>query len=92
MEELIKNLSLLLEHREVILSKPEYYYIKLEETKVSIAYIGLPKNDLYLGELLYLYTNNKFISKCPKCEGDVYITGFGSSSLSGMGSVWGICV
>ncbi|OQY37542.1 MAG: hypothetical protein B6229_08215 [Spirochaetaceae bacterium 4572_7] len=91
MEELIKNLPLLLENREVILSKPEYYYIKLEETKVGIAYIGFPKNYLYLGELVYLYSNNKFISKCPKCEEDVYITGFGGSPLSGMGSAWGIC-
>lgn len=91
MKRLIKNITLILENSEDIFNDPDYYYIPLTQTKISIAYIGHPRGYLYLGELIYLYKNNKWIAHCPKCGNLLYITGFGGSPLSGSDSAWGIC-
>lgn len=89
----VNNLPILLKHIDKILVTPEYYFILLEETFISVAYIGSKRNHLYLGELLSLYSTNKWIATCPKCSnGTVYIRSIGGSPLSGAGSGTGVCI
>ena len=88
---LIENLDLLMNNYEKILNTPEYYFILIEETLVSTAYVGYSRNKLYLGELLRLWHDGKWTFQCPDCSGTVYIRNVGGSPLSGCGSGSGYC-
>lgn len=89
--EITENLPILFENYLKILKTPEYYFINVPGTMISTAFIGRKRSQLYLGELLSLWYQGKWTTKCSVCEGTVYINSIGGSPLSGRGSATGIC-
>lgn len=88
---IINDLDFYLKNFDFIINTPNYYFILLEEARISSAFRGVDRSQLYLGELLTLYSQDKWISTCPHCGGRVYLKSLGGSPLSGRGSGTGYC-
>ncbi|QEN03322.1 hypothetical protein EW093_00905 [Thiospirochaeta perfilievii] len=89
---LIENLELFIDNLDLILSTPEYYQIPIEHSFAGAAYIrNLGRVNLFLGDLLTLWTNDKWTTDCECCSGKIYVISVGGSPLSGRGSATGYC-
>ena len=87
----IKNLPLLYKNIDKIMNSEKYYFCPASDSYFISGIVGRGRNELYLGELLQLWKDDKWKSECPKCGGTIYITNAGGSALSGSGSASGIC-
>ncbi len=86
---LCEHMPLLLENRDVISSKPEFFFCDIEGSALSLAYIG--GGSLTLGMLVTLWSEDQFIETCPDCSGKVYLVHAGGSPLTGNNSWGGVC-
>ena len=87
----IENLPFLYSKYEEIMNTDKYYFCPAFDSYFGTAYISIGRFELYIGELLQLWKDNKWKNECPQCRGTVYITNAGGSPLSGAGSGWGTC-
>ncbi|MEA1911857.1 MAG: hypothetical protein U9N32_09335, partial [Spirochaetota bacterium] len=87
----IENLPFLYSNYDEIMNTEKYFFCPAYDSDFGAGIIGRGRYELYIGELLQLWKNDKWKSECPKCGGTVYITNAGGSALSGNGSAWGTC-
>ena len=86
---LIDALPTLFHYIDEFKSIDSLYFIELEDTVFSSAYIGNSK--IYLGDLLTLWQKGEWQDRCSNCGGIRYAFSAGGSPLSGSGSGWGVC-
>ena len=87
----IENLPFLYSNFEKIKETDKYYFCPAYDSYFGASIISLGRTELYIGELLELWKNDKWKSECPECGSTVYITNAGGSPLSGAGGGWGTC-
>lgn len=85
----IENFGLIWENRERIINDEALSETRLYFAGLSLAYIS--GGSLTLGMLLTLWNNGEWTTKCPFCDGDVRIFGWGGSPLTGNNKYHGFC-
>ena len=71
------NLYLILDNANLVVEKPEFFYIRYSWMLIGAAYIGAKY--IPLGVLLKLWRSGRWIGQCPNCEGRAYIFDAGGS-------------
>lgn len=84
------NLDFILEHRGKILRDKECFFCSLSFAWASVPYIG-GGGPLCLGHLLLGWENEIMKEPCTECGGEILVTSFGGSVLSGSTGWSGIC-
>ena len=80
----------LLKYYDEARKNSEIYYIPVETTLFSCAYLANTK--LHFGDLLTLWQSEPWHTTCPECNSQsLFIFGAGGSPLTGSGSAWGVC-
>lgn len=86
----VSNLSFILERRDDILQKRDYFFCSPSFSWCSWPYLG-GDGPLPLGFLLTGWRDGWLTETCPECSSTVYLICFGGSPLSGSNGWTGIC-
>ncbi len=83
------NLELIIANADLIMGRPEYFYIRHDWMLIGGIYIG--SKYIPLGVLLKLWQSGRWIGECPECGGRAYIFKAGGSPLSGSHYCHAVC-
>ncbi len=75
------NLKLILANADLVMERPEFFYIRHSWMQIGGIYVG--SKNIPLGVLLKLWQSGKWLGDCPDCGGKAYIYEAGGSPLSG---------
>jgi hypothetical protein len=75
------NLELIIANADLIMGRPEYFYIRYDWMLIGGIYVG--SKYIPLGGLLELWMSGRWIGECLDCGGKAYIFKVGGSPLSG---------
>ncbi len=75
------NLELILTNADLVIGRPEFFYIRHDWMLIGGIYVG--SKYIPLGVLLKLWQSGSWIGECSDCDGRAYIFKAGGSPLSG---------
>ena len=75
------NLELIQKNADLVMERPEFFYIRHSWMLVGGIYVGAKY--IPLGVLLKLWQGGRWLGECPDCGGRAYIFTAGGSPLSG---------
>lgn len=86
---LARECEFLMTHKDTILGREAWAGADIGGCSIGLAYIGGGR--LSLGEILSLWAEGSFLSKCEECKGPFYLQYAGGSPLSGSYRAYGFC-
>jgi len=88
------NIYLILKHQLAIMSCSDYFFCRPSFSHCSIGALGATvlAGPIRLGQLVIGWRHGSLIEQCPRCEGKVLITKFGSLLNSGRNWWTGLCL
>jgi hypothetical protein len=84
------NLELIIANADLIMKRPEFFYIRHDWMLIGGIFVG--SKNIPLGVLLKLWQSGRWIDECPGCGGIVYIFMAGGSPLSGSHYCHAVCL
>jgi len=84
------NIDVVMENAAAVFACSEYFFCPLSFASGSLGYIGGP-GALTVGHLLWCWGEGALRARCPECSGDVLVSTFGGSPLSGRNQWIGYC-
>lgn len=82
-------LELILKNADLVMARPELFYIRYGWMLVGGIYVG--SKYIPLGVLLKLWQSGRWMGECPDCGGAAYIFKAGGSPLSGRHYIQAVC-
>ncbi len=83
------NLEMIIANADLIMKRPEFFYIRHDWMLIGGIYLGAKY--IPLGVLLKLWLSGRWIGECPDCSGRAYIFKAGGSPLSGSHYCHAVC-
>jgi hypothetical protein len=83
------NLEMIIANADLIMERPEFFYIRHDWMLIGGIYVG--SKHIPLGVLLKLWQSGRWIGECPDCGSRAYIFKAGGSPLSGSHYCHAVC-